>query len=103
MRVISKRPLREFWLISGRRDAEIPLKSWYRIVNSKRMIWHHWSDVKDTFGNASIVGDCVVFNIAGKNYRLVTRIRYRLQKVFVLRVMTHAEYDDPQWKVECGC
>jgi hypothetical protein len=25
------------------------------------------------------------------------------QKVFVLKVMTHAESDDDKWKDECGC
>ena len=35
--------------------------------------------------------------------RLVTRIRYASQKVFVLRAMTHSEYDEDKWKDECGC
>jgi mRNA interferase HigB len=49
------------------------------------------------------VGRCVVFNIGGNKFRLVTRILYTSQKVFVLRVMTHKEYDDNKWKEECGC
>jgi mRNA interferase HigB len=59
--------------------------------------------VKASFGSASIVGDCIVFNISGSRYRLVTRIRYAAQKVFVLKVMTHSQYDEDKWKVECGC
>jgi mRNA interferase HigB len=55
------------------------------------------------FGSASLVGNCVVFNIGGNKYRLVTRILYPSQKVFVLRCMTHAEYDEDKWKVDCGC
>ncbi|MGL5095108.1 MAG: type II toxin-antitoxin system HigB family toxin, partial [Planctomycetia bacterium] len=65
--------------------------------------WRSWSDVKAEFGSASLVGNCVVFNIGGNKYRLATRILYRSRKVFVLRVMTHAEYDEKSWKAECGC
>jgi hypothetical protein len=45
----------------------------------------------------------IVFNIRGNNYRLVTRVVYVSQKVFVLKVMTHDEYDQDKWKEECGC
>jgi mRNA interferase HigB len=44
-----------------------------------------------------------VFNIGGNKYRLVTRILYSSQKVFVLKVMTHKEYDADKWKEDCGC
>jgi mRNA interferase HigB len=59
--------------------------------------------VKADFGKASLDGNCVVFNIGGNKYRLVTRILYSSQKVFVLKVMTHEEYDEDKWKDECGC
>ena len=55
------------------------------------------------FSNASLVGNCVVFNIGGNKYRLIARILYPSQKVFVLKVMTHAEYDEDKWKEQCGC
>jgi mRNA interferase HigB len=44
-----------------------------------------------------------VFNIGGNKYRLISRIRYATQKVFDLKVMTHGEYDEDNWKGECGC
>jgi mRNA interferase HigB len=59
--------------------------------------------VKADFATASQVGNCAVFNIGGNKYRLVTRILYPSQKVFVLKVMTHVEYDKDQWKEDCGC
>lgn len=77
--------------------------SWYTHLNSATVSWHSWGDVKSVFGNASIVGNCVVFNIGGNKYRLVTRISYPSQKVFILKVMTHAEYDENRWPDECGC
>jgi mRNA interferase HigB len=65
--------------------------------------WQSWTDVKAEFARASIVGNCAVFNIGGNKYRLVTRILYPSQKVFILKVMTHVEYDKNPWKEECGC
>ncbi|MHB8901583.1 MAG: type II toxin-antitoxin system HigB family toxin [Thermoguttaceae bacterium] len=44
-----------------------------------------------------------LFVIGGNKYRLVVRILYPSQKVFVLKVMTHGQYDQAPWKEECGC
>jgi len=103
MRVISKARLKEFWESVGHASAEGPLRAWYTHVNNKRVSWESWGDVKVSFASASLVGDCVVFNVGGNKYRLVSRVRYATHKVFVLKVMTHREYDDDKWKDECGC
>ncbi len=101
MWIISKTRLREFWESPGMGDAELPLKAWFTVVSKAR--WQTWAELRDTYGNASLVGDCVVFNIAGNKYRLVTRIRFLAHKVFTLRIMTHEEYDGQKWKTDCGC
>src|SRR5687767_10250066 len=101
MRVISKARLRQFW--EQHPDAEGPLRAWYTHVNSRTTAWHSWADVRASFATASFVGRCVVFNIGGNKYRLVTRVLYSSQKVLVLKVMTYQEYDDDTWLTECGC
>jgi mRNA interferase HigB len=103
MRVISKSRLREFWERPGCQGAKGPLVAWNQRVNSRSAIWRNWGDVKRDYPTASSVGNCTVFNIAGNKYRLVVRIIYQIQKVFVLKVMTHAQYDQESWKAECGC
>ena len=103
MRVISKARLKNFWEAPGHGDSEGPLRAWYTHVNNRTVAWQSWGDVKADFGSASLVGSCSVFNIGGNKYRLVTRILYPSQKVFVLKVMTHEEYDQNKWKDECGC
>jgi mRNA interferase HigB len=103
MRVISKAQLRRFWEQPGHENAEGPLRAWHTHVNSKTVAWRSWPDLKADFATASIVGNCTVFNIGGNKYRLIARILFPSQKVFVLRVMTHREYDDNKWKEECGC
>lgn len=103
MRVISKARLRQFWERANCGESEGPLRAWYTHVSDRSVAWQNWSDVKTTFGSADLVGNCVVFNIGGNRYRLITRILYASQKVFVLKVMTHKEYDDQKWKDDCGC
>lgn len=103
MRVISIARLRAFWEDVERKDAEGPLRAWHTHVSNRLVSWTSWGDVKADYGKASLVGNCVVFNIGGNKYRLVTRILYPSQKIFILKVMTHAEYDDDKWKNQCGC
>jgi len=103
MRVISKARLKAFWEKPGRHDAEGALKAWHTHVSHRTVAWHSWGDVKAEFGSASLAGNCIVFNIGGNKYRLVTRILYPSQKVFILKVMTHSEYTEDRWKSACGC
>jgi mRNA interferase HigB len=103
MRVISKSRLKRFWESPGCQDAEGPLRAWYTHVSSKTISWSNWSDVKRSFATASIVGNCTVFNIGGNKYRLIARILFPSRKVFVLAVLTHAEYDENRWPEACHC
>ena len=90
MRIISRKTLRGFW--EKYPDAEAPLKAWYRVA--KTAIWLTPTDIKAQYRNASFVGsDRVVFNIAGNNYRLVVRVNYAYQALYIRFVGTHREYD----------
>jgi mRNA interferase HigB len=95
--------LRRFWETPGCEDAEGPLRAWYTHVKSRTVNWSSWADIKAEFATASHVGRCVVFNIGGNKYRLIARVFYPSHKVFILKVMTHSEYDDDKWKEDCGC
>lgn len=103
MRVVSKSRLRQFWETPGYEDSEGPLRAWHAHVSHRTVVWQSWGDVKADYGTASLVGNCVVFNIGGNKYRLATRVLYPSQKVFILKVMTHEEYDKDLWKEACGC
>lgn len=92
MRIIALSRLREHWRRPGRGDSEQPLKAWHDRVCG--LDWTGTADVRASYGNASFVGDRVVFNIAGNKYRLVAYINYAHRIVYVRWVGTHAEYDD---------
>lgn len=99
MRVISLKPLREFW--QRHPDAEKPLRRWYK--TAMNATWRTIHDVRRTYPHADGVrtprGDVLtVFNIGGNTYRLVARIRYDYRLINVRAVLTHAEYDKGTWK-----
>lgn len=99
MRVISLKPLREFW--GKHPDAEQPLRNWYKTACGA--VWNSLRDVRRTYPHADgVVGDdgqsLTVFNIGGNKHRLVVRIRYDYQLVNVRHVLTHDDYDRGDWK-----
>jgi|SRR5215467_5792930 len=94
MRVIKRGALVEFW--EKHPDARPSLESWYAVV--RRANWQAPAEMKQIYANADIVGRRTVFNIAGNKYRLIARVNYRTQRVFVLYILTHAEYDRGGWK-----
>jgi mRNA interferase HigB len=92
--VISRKKTREF--SSRHRDAEVSLNAWYRVA--KRSNWHNLAELKQVYPSADLVGRYTVFNIKGNKYRLIARIVYRTQTLFIVAVMTHEEYDLGKWK-----
>ena len=94
MNVISFRRIREF--TSTHRDASSSLKAWYTTVKKSR--WHNLAELKQVYPAADAVERYTVFNIRGNRYRLVSRIVYRSQTVFIVAIMTHEEYDLGKWK-----
>lgn len=107
MRVITRKTLKEFWTVE--KAAEEPLRDWERKVRSND--WMNWGELKQTFGSADRVGYCTIFDVGNNKYRLIARVVFEKRRVFVLKVMTHAEYDrkDPRnkrrslWENECRC
>jgi mRNA interferase HigB len=95
--------LRDFWS-SRKQDsriAERDLSAWYKFA--LRDEWSSFAEMKQSFGSADQVGNCVVFDVGGNRFRVIARINYGHGKVFVLRVMDHAEYDKGRWVNDCGC
>jgi mRNA interferase HigB len=81
--------------------ARVALTAWVQIVRQAN--WQSIRDVRHVFPNADAVmvkseRTATMFNICGNNYRLIVAIHYNRQLVFVLRFLTHAEYDRDTWK-----
>jgi mRNA interferase HigB len=94
MRIIKRGALVRFW--ERHPDAKASLESWYGVM--RRANWTTPAEMKMVYPNADLVGRRTVFNIAGNKYRLIARVNYRTQRVFVLYILTHADYDRGDWK-----
>jgi mRNA interferase HigB len=94
MRIIKRGALVQFW--QDHPDAKASLESWYAVV--RKADWKSPAELKKVYHNADLVGRRTVFDIAGNKYRLIARVNYQTQRVFVLYILTHAEYDKGTWK-----
>jgi mRNA interferase HigB len=79
------------------------LEAWRVVVRAAD--WGSLGDVRRTYPHADPVkvasGRTVtVFNVCGNNYRLVVAIHYDKRRVYILRLLTHAEYSKGTWKGE---
>ena len=95
MRIIKRGALERFW--REHPDAKASLESWYGVV--RKADRKTPAGLKQVYPNAGLVGRRTVFNIAGNKYRLIARVNYQTQRVFVLYILTHAEYDKGAWKL----
>ncbi len=90
MRVISIKILREFWIKHN--DCEQQLKSWYR--ETEKAKWKNLNELKSEYPTVSILENGrVVFNIKGNKYRLIVKINFQYQIIWLRFIGTHAEYD----------
>ena len=82
-------------------DARVPLCRWYDLARNSQ--WHSLTDVRSSMRATDPVsvasGNTVyVFNVGGNNYRLIAAIHFDKGRVYVLRVLTHADYDRQGWR-----
>src|SRR5664279_4601745 len=91
LRVIAKKTFRDFW--TEHPDCKQQLKSWYNEAEDAK--WKTPNEIKREYPSASILEDNrIVFNIKGNKYRLIVRINYYYQMVWIRFIGTHAQYDE---------
>jgi mRNA interferase HigB len=89
-RIVAKRTLREFW--EKQPDSKDYLQTWYETV--KGAGWKNPNEIKQFYATISILKNSrVVFNIKGNDYRLVVKINYKKQWLFIRFIGTHKDYD----------
>ena len=89
-RILSKRKVREFWEMYP--DSRSYLETWYETVN--KTTWKTPNEIKHFYATITILKNSrVVFNIKGNDYRLIAKINYEKQWMFIRFIGTHKEYD----------
>ncbi len=81
---------------TANRTLEGPISEWYKVA--KNATWGNLVEVRQVYPNADFVDPYTVFNIKGTSYRLIVKIEYSWQMIFVKHLITHAEYDKGDWK-----
>lgn len=99
MRIITRKRLREY--ADRFADAGTALAAWARVAAAAR--WRSLDDLRMTYPHADAVRvasgrEATVFNIRGNRYRLITAIHYDRQRMYLMRFLTHAEYNKDTWK-----
>lgn len=93
MRIIARPMLREF--VGRHPEAAPAVETWYRAM--KRTTFRTPSELRAAFPQVDfLTGGITAFNLGA--HRLVAHVRYDLQAVYLLAMMTHAEYDRNSWK-----
>ena len=82
-------------------SAKAAIAFWHNVA--KAAVWSNFVATRKSFGHADQVkvksGRIVtVFNLA-KSYRLITAIHYNRKKIFILRFLTHPDYEKGEWKL----
>lgn len=98
MRIIKLTTLRQFW--EEHPSSETALRLWY--TRAKHTSWQKFAEVKAVYPAADKVGRLTVFNIGGNKYRLIVRIEYARQEIYIRHILTHQEYDKDKWKDDPG-
>ncbi len=88
--VISRKKLSDYWFRVP--ETEQSLKAWF--AEAKSASWKTPQDIKEKYRSASFLkNNRVVFNICGNKHRLIVRVNYDSQTVFIRFVGSHSEYD----------
>jgi len=95
MRIIAHRTIIEY--AKQNVNAKTALDSWYKMT--KTATWKNFQDIKNTFNSVDYVGNQrYVFNIKGNNYRLIGKILFVQQIIYIRFIGTHEEYS----KIDCS-
>jgi mRNA interferase HigB len=79
------------------------LDAWWGLAS--KAAWSSLDEVREAYPWVDQVGQCLVFNACGNDYRLICRASYANRwtdgTLLVKHFLTHAEYDKRKWKKDC--
>jgi len=101
MRIITETTIREY--ATKHPNAKASLLNW--ITQTKVNSWKNIQEVRATYPHADLVTvasgrTVVIFNISGNNHRLITALHFNRNIAYILKILTHAQYDKNHWKSE---
>lgn len=99
MHVIARKVLNDF----SRRypQSRKPLEYWWTVCSKNQFL--NFVELKKTFGTADLINNCLVFNIGGGKYRLVVRVNFCAQRMWIKYILSHEEYEKLNLKGDPKC
>jgi mRNA interferase HigB len=94
MRIVSRKAIRDAVVRHSEWNAS--LNAWCKIAKSAD--WKNFAEVRNSWRNSDVVGRFVVFDIGHNRCRLIAVIKYRWKMVYIRRILSHAEYDQKDWR-----
>lgn len=90
MRVIAKKTLKEYY--EKNIESKQSLLLWYKEIGNGS--WKNYNEIKKSFNNLSVIPkERIVFKIKGNKYRIVAKVNYDYQIIWIRFVGTHSDYD----------
>jgi len=68
------------------------------VPKGERLTANSFPALRETFGSADYVDGFTLFDVGGNRYRIAAVIHYDKQRMYIRKVMTHAEYDQNDWR-----
>jgi mRNA interferase HigB len=101
MRIITKKRIQTY--AENHPNATPSLNAWTAVA--ERSKWESLVNLRQTFPHADQVTaksnrTVTIFNIAGNHHRLITAIHYNTGIIYILNILTHAEYSKNKWQQE---
>jgi mRNA interferase HigB len=91
--VINRTSLRR--MMREHSDSAIALENWWKVAKAAR--WAHLDECRRSLSSTDQVGRCLIFDILGNRYRLITVVSWRSQRIYVKALLTHREYERNAW------
>ncbi len=77
-------------------DCQEALERWYKLISKNN--YKNLAEVKSVFPHVDSIGDLTVFIIGENKYRLIVKIIYKLNRVYIGNFPTNGEYNINRWK-----
>jgi mRNA interferase HigB len=78
------------------REVVTETLAWYKTARAAN--WQKLDDVRKNYPSADQAGNVLIFDIRHNRYRLITRVSFPKQRLYVKTLLTHKEYDREEWK-----
>lgn len=89
-RIVAKKTIKLFW--EKYPESKDYLTTWFETV--KASTWENPAQIKEFYSTISILKNSrVVFNIKGNEFKLVAKINYEKQWLFIRFIGTHTQFD----------